>query len=56
MGSKFWSQSSLSGYPGVPALYQVMCELVEYLRLIDSGMISVFSSTHRLLKIVFTSI
>lgn len=56
MGSKFWSQSSLSGYPGVPTLYQVMCELAEYLQLIYSGMISVFSPTYRFLKVVFTSV
>lgn len=47
MGSKFRSQSSLSGYPGVPALYQVMCELAEYLHFIYSGMLSVLSPTHK---------
>lgn len=56
MGSKFWSQSSLSGCLGVHALYQVMCDLAEYLQLIYSGMLSVLSPLHRFLKIVFTSI
>lgn len=29
MGLDFWSQSSVSGYPGVPALYQVIHQPTE---------------------------